>query len=218
METKIQFHKNATVVTTDGREVGTLDRVVFSPTSRMVTHIVVRTGNPLNKVDRVLPIEVVSASTEDKIVMLEAAGDLDAFPLFEEQRLVGKKSGLDLPPVAGSSTPELIGYPEPDIPVTPTPGEEYVTQKKQNIPTGTVALKAGAQVSTADGKHVGKVERILANPEMDQVTHLLVSRGLFPKETKLIPMEWVSTMTEDEVHLEVAEHEVTELDDVSIAR
>jgi len=69
---------------------------------------------------------------------------------------------------------------------------------------------------SADGKHVGSVERVLANPEMDEVTHLLISKGMFPKETKLIPMEWVTTMTDDEVYLQVDEHSVEELADVSI--
>ena len=31
METKVQFHKNMAVLTANGQEVGSLDRVVFSP-------------------------------------------------------------------------------------------------------------------------------------------------------------------------------------------
>ena len=132
--------------------------------------------------------------------------------------MVDKKAGLDLPSTSGSTTPELIGYPEPDIPYVPAPGEEYVTQTKQNIPTGTVALKEGAKVISAEGQPVGKVERVLADLSMEQVTHLLVSRGIFPKETKLIPMEWVARMEDDDVHLRVDEHAVKELADVSITR
>lgn len=218
METKIQLHKNAAVLTANGQEAGSLERVVFSPESKMVTHLVVRTGGLLNKVDKVVPIDLVAGTAEDQITLRDEAGDLESFPPFEEERVVDKKAGLDLPSTSGSTTPELIGYPEPDIPFVPAPGEEYVTQTKQNIPTGTVALKEGAKVISADGKHVGKVERVLANPEMDQVTHLLISKGIFPKETKLIPMEWVTTMTEDEVNLGVEEHQITDLADVSIAR
>ena len=127
-----------------------------------------------------------------------------------------KQAGLDQPPLYESSTPEILGYSEPNIPVVPAPGEQYVTQIDQNIPEGTVALKEGAKVMSADEKHVGSVERVLANPEMDEVTHLLISKGMFPKETKLIPMEWVTTMTDDEVYLQVDEHSVEELADVSI--
>jgi uncharacterized protein YrrD len=216
MDTKVQFHKNAAVLTAGGDEVGSLERVVFSPESKMVTHIVVRTGGPLNKTYKVVPIDVVTRTAENKIILRDEAGDLESFPAFEEERIVDKKTGLDHPPLYDSTTPELLGYPEPNIPVMPVPGDEYVTQSKQNIPTGTVALKEGAKVITSEGQHVGRVERVLTNPEMDQVTHLLISKGMFPRETKLIPIEWVSTMTEDEVYLQVDEHRVEELSDFSI--
>lgn len=218
METKIQFHKSAVVLTANGQEVGSLDRVVFSPESRMITNIVVHTGGLLDNAQKVVPIDLVAETTEDKITLREAAEDLGSFPPFEEERVVDKKAGLDLPPTSGSTTPELIGYPEPDIPFVPDPGEQYVTQTGRNIPEGTVALKEGAKVISADEKDVGRVERVLADPEMQQVTHLLISRGMFPKETKLIPMEWVTTMTDDEVYLRVAEYSVAELADTSIAK
>ena len=113
---------------------------------------------------------------------------------------------------------QLIGYPEPNIPVMPSPGEEYVTQVEQNIPEGAVALKEGAKVISADGRDVGRLERVLAEPEGDKVTHLLISRGIFPRETRVIPMDWVTTLTDDKVHLRVEEHWVAELAEVSIAR
>ena len=165
-----------------------------------------------------MPIDLIADITEDRIVLSDEAGDLESFPPFEEERVVDKKIGLDQPPIFDSSSPELIGYPEPNIPVIPDPGEQYVTQMDQNIPEGTVALKEGAKVITADGQHVGKVERVLADLSADQVTHLLVSRGMFPKETKLIPMEWVTTMTDEEVYLGVEEDTVKELADVSITK
>lgn len=215
METKIQFHKDAAVLTADGQEVGSLERVVFSPESKMLTHIVVRTGGLLDKADKVLPIDLVAEATEDKITLRDDTGDLKYFDPFEEERVVDKKGSLDLPSTSGSTTPELIGYPEPDIPYIPDPGEQYVTQTGRNIPEGTVALNEGAKVISADEKDVGRVERILADPEMQQVTHLLISKGMVPQETKLIPMEWVTTMTDDEVYLQVDERSVAALADVS---
>jgi len=218
MATKVQFQKNATVLAANGQEVGSLDRVVFSPESKMVTHIVVRKGVLLNRVDKVVPIDLIAETTEDQIRLRDEAGDLESFPPFEEERVVDKKVGLDQPPLYESSTPEILGYPEPNIPVVPAPGEQYVTQIDQNIPEGTVALKEGAKVMSAEGQHVGNVERVLADLSVEQVTHLLISKGTFPKETKLIPMEWVARMEDDEVHLRAEEHSVKELADVSITR
>jgi uncharacterized protein YrrD len=218
MATKVQFQKDATVLASNGQEVGSIERVVLSPESKLVTHIVVRKGALLNRMDKVVPIDLIAEMTEDRIILSDEAGDLESFPPFEEEHVVDKKIGLDQPPIFDSSSPELIGYPEPNIPVIPDPGEQYVTQIGQNIPEGTVALKEGAKVITADGQQVGKVERVLADLSADEVTHLLVSRGMFPKETKLIPMEWVTTMTDEEVYLGVEEDTVKELADVSITR
>ncbi|HJR78591.1 MAG TPA: PRC-barrel domain-containing protein [Anaerolineales bacterium] len=216
MEPKTQLQKNATVLTAGGEEIGTLDRLVFSPQSKIISHLIVRTGGLLSRVDKVIPVDLIARATGDRVILSETAGDPEYFLPFEEQRVVDKKGEFDLPATSGSTTPELIGYPEPDIPYVPAPGEEYVTQTGRNIPEGTVALKEGAKVMSSDGKHVGNVELVIATPNLEQVTDLLISSGLFSKATKLIPMDWVRTMTDNEVYLRVEEHSVAELDDVSI--
>jgi sporulation protein YlmC with PRC-barrel domain len=215
VEAKTQFEKNVTVAAADGQEIGSLDRLVFSPESKMVSHLVVRTGGLINKVDKVVPIDLVARATGDRVILREDAGDPEFFLPFEEERVVDKKTGLDHVPAAGSTTPELLGYPEPDIPVPLAPGDEYVTQMGRNIPEGTVALKEGAKVMSTDGKHVGSVELVIATPNLDHVTDLLIT---ISNEKKLIPMDWVTTMTDDEVFLGVEEHSVKQLDDVSIVK
>lgn len=217
MKTNGQFHRNAPVMAANGQEVGSLERVVFSPESGMVSHIVVRTGGPLNKVEKVVPIDVVAGADEERITLRAEAGDPEYFHPFEEERVVDKKGDLDLPATSGSTSPELIGYPEPDIPYVPDPGEQYVTQTGRNIPEGTVALEEGAKVMSSDGKHVGDVERVLVAPDMSHVTHLLISGGTLSMEKKRIPLDWVETMTDNEVFLRVEERSVAELDDISAA-
>jgi uncharacterized protein YrrD len=218
VEAKTQFQKNVTVAAADGKEIGSLDRLVFSPESKMVSHLVVRTGGLLDKVDKVVPIDLIARATGERVILREDAGDPEFFLPFEEERVVDKKTHSDLPPASGSTTPELIGYPEPDIPYTPVPGEQYVTQMGRNIPEGTVALKEGAKVMSTDGKHVGNVELVIATPNLDHVTDLLITSGMISNEKKLIPMDWVTTMTDDEVFLGVEEHSVKQLDDVSIVK
>jgi hypothetical protein len=72
-------------------------------------------------------------------------------------------------------------------------------------------LKEGAKVITVDGKHVGNVERVLAEVPADRATHLLVSMGIFTKESKLIPINWVEMMSESEVHLRVRKESLEEI-------
>jgi uncharacterized protein YrrD len=77
-----------------------------------------------------------------------------------------------------------------------------VTQR--NIPEDTVPLKEGADVMSSDGKHIGDVERLLVDPNTNQVTHFVISQGLFFKDRKLVPAHWVRSVNEEQVQLVVA--------------
>jgi hypothetical protein len=118
--------------------------------------------------------------------VVEADGDINQKP-------------ADVPPV-------VYGNPGfGPIVMQPPPEEQVVTQVEQHIPQGTVAMKEGAKVITADGKHVGNVERVLADASLEQITNLEISKGLLTKEWRLIPMKWVESIDEDDVYLRVNE-------------
>jgi hypothetical protein len=50
---------------------------------------------------------------------------------------------------------------------------------------------------------VGNVERIFTDTATSEVTHLLLSQGLFLKTRKVIPMAWVLDVGEDDVRLAI---------------
>jgi len=219
METKVQFQKNAKVLTSTGQRIGSLERIVVNPKSKAMTDIVVRTGGLLDAEEKVVPIGLVTETTESQIVLNEDAGDLDDFPAFEEEHLVEGGENPEQPYITMPATiqPVVFGYPGlgPSI-VTTTPGEPLVTEVEQNIPESTVAMKEGAKVISADGDNLGRLERVLAEPALDQITHLLISTGGLARKLKLIPAQWVLTLGEDEVHLRVKKDQVEELTDASI--
>jgi uncharacterized protein YrrD len=215
MDKKILFQKKADVMTAHGKTIGSLERVVLNPETKVITDVVVRTGTIFDREDKVVPIDLVAETTDYHVLLRDKAGELDAFPPFEERHLVDANAETDQPPE--KVAPVVYGYPELGPSVLPAPGEEFVTQIEQNIPEGTVAMKEGAKVITIEGEHVGNVERVLADSSVDQVTHLLISRGLFMKETKLIPISWVMMLGEDNVHLRVKKDSVEELGNTPIA-
>src|SRR5258706_5467137 len=206
MEKIMLFQKNANVVDANGQQVGSLERVVLNPESKLVTDLVIRTGTLFNKTDKVIPVEFIAETTENQIVLSRKARELESFPPFEERYLIDVDDDTDQKPV--DVPPVVYGNPGFGPMVVPAPGEQFVTQIDQNIPHGTVAMKEGAKVITADGKHVGNVERVLADASMDQVTNLEISKGIFNKEWRLIPMKWVKSMGEDEVRLRVNEDSI----------
>jgi uncharacterized protein YrrD len=204
---EMQLKQGAQVVTADGHDVGSIDRVVMDPRTKEVTHLVVRKGFLFTE-DKVVPLNLIAAATEDRVRLREDAGDLQALPDFEETHYlpVGEE---EVPrSYTAGYVPPFYWYPPIGVPTAAAgyPGyitQPYVTETEQNIPESSVALQAGAKVISADGQEVGSVERILTDPRSDRASHFLISQGLLLKERKLIPITWVDSVGEDKVHLAV---------------
>lgn len=218
----MQIKQGAAVYTSEGDRVGSIDRVVIDPETKEITHLVVQKGLFFTQ-DKVVHMSLVASSSEDSVTLRKSAADLEELPDFEEThyipaeggRVPAGRSNQPGPDNASLASP-LYWYP----PVGPwwvsgfysgVAEPKYIATTEQNIPEGMVALKEGAKVIGVDGEHVGDVERILTNSPENQVTHLLIAKGLFHKNTKLIPSRWVRDVFEDEVHLVVDSDVVEQL-------
>jgi uncharacterized protein YrrD len=217
MITKIQLQKEATILAKDGKKVGSLERVVVNPRTNVITDLVVRTGNLLCQEEKIVPVELIVEPAEDKILLHEEAGELEGFPPLEERHLVGEHGNWDQESPAGNIPPVPAGMPAAGVPVAPVSNEQLVTRLEQNIPEGTVAMKLGAKVASSDDKHIGNVERVLAEPIMGQITHLYVSKGLLVRAASLIPIQWVLRMGEDKVHLRLSKEAIEESNEIPFA-
>ncbi len=217
MQTKMQFQKNAEVISANGESVGQIDRVVVNRENNVVTHLVIHRSSLFNLEDKLVPVDLVTETSPEQIVLRYEAGDLESFPAFEEERIVDFNEDTDKQPLAEEQDmrPLIYGSPAIGVPLATAIGEKFNTQIEQNIPKGTVAMKEGARVITADGKHVGNVERVLTDIPEEQITHLLISKGVFAKTTKLVPIDWVERMNEEQVNLLVNKVSIDELADTS---
>jgi uncharacterized protein YrrD len=204
----MQFREGASVVTANGENVGTIDRVVINPETQEVSHLVVRQGFLFTE-DRVLPIEMVETANADQ-VRLRAECDLEDLPLFEEsyyasyEGVPGEPAYATTdyarpyywyPPVGGA----WVGY----TPGYGSPATNHPLRTERNIPDGTVALKEGARVVDADGDQVGTIERIFIDDQTQQTTHLLISEGWLFTTKKVVPSNWIESVTDEEVQLNV---------------
>jgi uncharacterized protein YrrD len=203
----MQFKQGAEVFSTDGEKVGHIDRVVLDPQTGELTHIVVRKGL-LFVEDKVIPAELIGQAEEERVQLTAAVRDLEGLPEFEEQHYIyvdELEQGVDYdlgyvppfywyPPFGGTGT--VGGSPSYSIP-------PYVVETERHIPEGTVALREGVNVVSAEGEKVGDIERVLVDPGSDQATHFVISQGLLFKERKLVPIQWVDSVGEDEVRLAV---------------
>jgi uncharacterized protein YrrD len=214
MENTLEFQQDAIVVVSNGDEIGHISRVVMRPETKEVTHIVVRMKSLLKKVEKLIPVSQITATTEGQIVLSSAVEDLESLVPFEEEDLIqveGSTPGISPPSQSPSAFGTTINLPA----YMPPSGEKFITRIKQNIPEGTVAVEEGAKVITEEGKYVGKLERIVTELPEDQATHLLISKGFIAEEKRLIPIGWVQRMGEKEIHLGVKEETVDELAGIS---
>lgn len=124
----MRLKQHATVVTAEGNEVGRVDRVVMDPTTKEVTHVVVHKGF-LFAEDKVVPISLIDAASEERVTLREDAGDLQALPVFEETHYV--QAGDELGPERGTDMPPPYWYqPAGDL-----SSPRYIAEKKSTSPT-----------------------------------------------------------------------------------
>jgi len=206
----MQFNQNATIISADSKEVGRLERVVIDPQTKALTHIVIHKGL-INAKDKVVPVDMIAAAVPDSIGLRLSSDQLDELSDYEETKYSQGNDGWSGPAMQGAT-----GYMDtPNSPMTSAP---TLKEKVINIPPNTVALKEGAQVNTADGKHIGKLEQVLTSPESGQVTHLRVSHGVLRKESKLIDAAWIGTIEEKTVTLNTDSATVEQLPDYDMDR
>jgi uncharacterized protein YrrD len=206
----MQFKENAEVQTKDGRKVGRIDRVVIDPKTKNVTHMVIKKGFLFTQ-DKLISVEDVDSTSEAQVVLKKEAAGPDEFPDFEEKHHIplNNVEFLWKQQREGYARSSVWYYAYPGVAwwgggIYPEyPKSQFIVKTERNIPPDTVALEEGAKVISADGEHVGNVERIFYEPEEHRVTQLLVSKGMLMREKKLIPTPWVDSVLEEEIRLSV---------------
>lgn len=206
---RVELKEGTRVFTSDEKEVGTINRFVLDPDTNEVTHIVVQKGWLFTE-DKVVPLDWVASTTEEKVVLRENTGNFDELPPFEETYFIrADEQGVSRPLAddypAGQRAPAYYWYPPQGYIGYPAYGLGAYSwppmATERNIPGNTVPLMEGADIMSSDGEHVGDVERLLIDPETNKTTHFVISQGLFFKDRKLVPTNWVRSVEENKVHL-----------------
>lgn len=211
MRLGMQFKENAEVLDENGDKVGTIDRVVIDPKTKEVTHVVVRKGFLFTE-DKVVPVDWFDLTTENKVILNVPEEDVDTLPPFEEKHYIPWHEVDERPIYPAGYAPPYYWYPRAGVNWWGHPGYRayfglteppYTTTVERQIPEGTVPLKEGAEVISADNEHVGDVERVFADPDSGRATYFVISQGLIFKDRKLVPTTWVETMSENRVYVGV---------------
>lgn len=218
----MHFKMGAEVFTADGTKVGRIKSVVMSPKTHEVTGLVVERGFLFTE-EKVLPFNWVSRVEQDnKVVLTEVKHAFDNLPPFEETLYIPRQE-VEANHPDNVNTPAYYPYGSPGYYpdyfvsglVTTAPlfdDPDYVKAEVENIADDHVAVQTGAAVYGSDDRHVGNVEEVFASAS-GSIEHLLVSKGIFFQTRKLIPMAWVYTTGQNEVHLSVTNDMLERLPD-----
>ncbi len=221
----MQFKEGTHVYTSDGEDIGSIDRVILDPSTNNVSGLVVKQGWLFSE-DKVVSIDLVDSATEKRVTLTRTDHNLQDLPAFEETYYIPlEEEDYPVTPETEAvafpnyAAPASYGYaplgtawwgyggffgmPPADPVATSGYGADYVQRTQRNIPEGAVAVKEGAKVLSMSGDHVGDVEEIFTDPQSSHVTHILISQGVLFKDHKLVPTNWIESTAENEVRLTV---------------
>jgi uncharacterized protein YrrD len=202
----MRFANGTDVFTAAGEKIGTVSRVVIDAKTRDVTDVVVDRGGLLSRDEKVIPVGLVELQNEERIMLRETNQSVDDFLDYETTHYVPvERAGAPYesveatywyPPVNFQMQLPRAGLISEAIP-------EQVVQTETSIPEGRIAIAEGAEVVSADDKHIGNVEQVITNASSRTVTHFVIGKGFLLKEHKMVPALWVSSMEDDKLRLSV---------------
>lgn len=74
-------------------------------------------------------------------------------------------------------------------------------------------FKQGASVVTVDGKEAGRIDRVVIDPDSDEITHLVIQRGLVQRKDKVVPIAAVTIERDGQLTVHMKSEELELLPD-----
>ncbi|HKP53954.1 MAG TPA: BON domain-containing protein [Chloroflexia bacterium] len=205
---RVKVRIGSRVVGPDGDEqIGTVEKVVISPKTREVTHLLVHRG-PLRLLhnDVMVPIAAVSAASEATVRLSAPVDMLNRMAGHDERDYITPAAKWE-PPGVYKRDDVLFALP-PASPATalytPPPlvsRSEGRTEETQTEPEGVV-IGTDTKVEAADGP-IGSIDRVLLDPDTGRVTHFVVRKGQFLTKHVLVPVDWAAEITPERISLAV---------------
>lgn len=159
---------------------------------------------------------------DDTLALTIGEDDLETLPEYEREHYVqlepttaprGPALSGNLPALYRWYVPAGVGVPPGDAPFAK---EVVAKQNEPSLPEGSIPVETGAAVVTSDGATAGSVKRAYTHPESGKATHFVVEQGLVVKDDKLIPIEWVESISEDQIRLVISEYSLNNLPEFDV--
>jgi len=199
----------------DGTKLGTLHRIVIDEQDDRVTHLVIdpgllEAGNLLapggweKPRDIVVPADILM-SADDEAIHLNCTKDaFKAMPQFEVEHFTGVGAGWT--PPAGYRIEEFLTFASSAwglgggayVPPADVTRQEGPTEHEITVGTPVWRLEPSE-------KELGKVVRVLTDPDTLAVTALVVRHGMIRREDVVLPIRYVTDVQDDQIFVDIAD-------------
>jgi sporulation protein YlmC with PRC-barrel domain len=207
----------ARVRTTDGKDVGTIDRLIVDPANNEIKAAVIRKGAILPR-DVEVPLSALELGPDGSIRLTYTADQVHQLPEFFESNYTATPPAGYMPPagypMGGIYWPLGLGYfgapPLPETAVSTGSSardrEAGAALERQDLEN--VVIGEGSDVVDRDGEKVGDVARLVFDPDGKHVTSFVVRKGFIFTEDKELPASVVDRVDDGVIYLTVGKQEL----------
>jgi uncharacterized protein YrrD len=213
----MKIELGAKVVTADGDEIGTIDKLILDPEGGDLHSIVVHKGLLFGR-DIEIPIDDIAQQQTGAIHIRRTKQQLDDLQTFYEG------SYTTPPPERSAEFVSGYGYPASGLlwpsrwsgPVSGEPyGHEAVGAVEDEVAAmhraqdlSNAVIKEGSDVRSRDGEKVGEVHQIVFDAATGRPTMLVIRKGFLFTEDVEIPAGLISSVDDDRVYLDARHDEL----------
>jgi sporulation protein YlmC with PRC-barrel domain len=187
--------------------IGELCDVVIDPTTRRVTHLVVRTPDGI---ERLAPQELASREADDAITLTCTKAEAAKLPTVQEFEYLRAGEDHVQDPDWDVGIEDVLAMPyysATGLGIDPGVVDGSLSRTYDRIPKGEVEIRRASAVYSSDEHHLGHVEGFIV--DADHITHLVLERGhLWGRRDVTIPITSVSTVETDTVILDLTKDQV----------
>ena len=207
----------ARVRTTDGKDVGTIDRLIVDPSNNEIKAAVIRKGMILPR-DVEVPLSAIEPGPDGSVQLTYTADQVDQLPEFFESNYTATPPAGYVPPAdyptGGIYWPIGYGFfatpplPETDGSTGSAALDREAREALERQDLENAIIGAGSDVVDRDGKKVGEVAQLVFDPDDNRLTRVVVRKGFIFTEDRELPALVVNRVDDGVIYLRVAKQEL----------
>jgi len=207
----------ARVRTSDGKDVGTIDRLIVDSSNNKIKAAVIRKGFLLPR-DVEVPLSALEPAPDGSIQLTYTADQVDKLPEFFESNYTATPPAGYVPPAdyptGGIYWPIGYGFfappplPETDVSTGSGALDREAREALEWQDLENAVIGEGSDVVDRDGAKVGDIARLVFDADGHQLTSFVVRKGFIFTEDRELPASVITRVDDGIIYLRVGKQEL----------